>query len=319
MAITEVETIEHRLDEAGDEPIIGVVITTSAGRRENVEDVLESLGNGDELPYAITIVMDGHDERPCPPPTTTPISLVGMPKHEPGMEQPRNIGTRYLRHAHPECTHVWFLDSDVLVEHTTFSAYLTAIEEVGDGCILIGPYEWMPDGVRHPLPDLRTDYRWAMFNERGRGPFVADLGVALGCFGGNLVWPIDRFVEVGGFHSMLHHGRCEDGELGLRAASHRIPMALVPEARGYHIEHPRDQAYAMRLNEREVPLINEWHPWVQEAGLIVTTEDGARFEYVCACGEQVNTLAMWDHQAQHNVVKRVAHPLDDLILPDDFR
>ncbi len=153
-----------------------------------------------------------------------------------------------------------------------------------------------------------------MFNAEKHEPKIAKLNVALGCFGGNLVWPISRFRCVGGFHPELHHGRCEDGELGLRAASYRIPMVLVPEARGWHIAHNIDVELAKVRNERDVPLINKWHPWVEEKGLVVTDEDGARFDFVCRCGAQVNTLLMWDHVATH--ATGVAENDLELILPE---
>ena len=293
---------------------IGVVITLPPGREENLKLAVHYLSRMSIHPRALVIVCDGPGVN---------LDLGEMPlagdmlaterKHEPGMEQPRNVGVRFLRDHHPSITHAWFLDSDIVVDPGALAAYYAAIAVAGDKSILIGPYDWMTDGMREPHPELRSDFRWDMFDERGLGPWVGELGVALGCFGGNLVWPIDEFIRVGGFHHMLHHGRCEDGELGLRAATHRIPMALVREARGYHVAHAVNHELAVARNARDVPLINAWHPWVEEKGIVMAEQDGVRFEFVCACGEQLNTLLMWEHAAR---CPGVAPPASDLILPE---
>lgn len=290
----------------------GVVITYGADRIENVNRTLDYL---DELvvaePEAVILVLDGHSELPDMRSERLRgrLGLIKIAKHEPGQEQPRNVGVRVLREVHPDVTHAWFLDSDILVRPNCLQFY----EEQPEDAILIGPYEWMPPGVTEPIPDLHNDPRWEMFLERAHEAVVADLGVALGCFGGNLVWPIAEFTRIGGFHPMLYHGRCEDGELGLRAAAHRIPMVLVPDARGFHVSHPVNHELAFQRNQRDVPLLNSWHPWVQEKGLIVTDQDGARFDFACACGQQVNTLEMWRHMAQH--AEGEAQP--DLAVPHE--
>lgn len=279
---------------------VGVVMTVAPGRGENAELALAYLAKLEkEAPRQVVLVLDGPEVEPVNywEGMPFPISAVRLEqKHRPGLEQPRNVGVRWLQRDHT-ITHAWFLDSDILVEPHTLLRYREAHQrQAAYNPVLIGPYELsMPQGLREPHPDMFIDLRWAMFRERDEGPFVADLGVALGCFGGNLVWPIKRFMCVGGFHPQLHHGRCEDGELGLRAASHRIPMVLVAGARGYHLWHEVNGDLARERNIRDVPLLNQWHPWVEEQGLVVTDADGARFEFVCECGEQVNTLLMWRH------------------------
>lgn len=293
----------------------GVVMTVGPGRNENAELALSYLAKlQGELPVEVIVVLDGPEvERLNWGVMPFPIHAVRLAeKHRPGMEQPRNVGVRWLS---PEVTHAWFLDSDILVEPHTLLRYREAHERhAAHDPVLIGPYELsMPEGLREPHPDMFIDLRWAMFRERDEGPFVADLGVALGCFGGNLVWPVERFTCVGGFHPQLHHGRCEDGELGLRAASHRIPMVLVAGARGYHLWHEVNGDLARERNVRDVPLLNQWHPWVQEQGLVVTDADGARFEFVCECGLQVNTLLMWQHFTDHPGGAPVG---EDLVLPE---
>lgn len=280
----------------------GVVMTVGAGREDNALLAIEHLLQMSEEPYEIVLVLDGDDVHIPFDPRFTRVNIA---KHQPGEEQPRNVGVRNLS---PACTHAWFLDSDILVEPDVLRCYRQAAEQEGYGVILVGTYEWMPEGMRWPAAEIENDPRWAMFHERGQGATTGELGVALGNFGGNLVWPISEFTRIGGFHRMLHHGRCEDGELGLRAASHLIPMSLVAGARGYHMAHPVNHELAMERNRRDVPMLNSWHPWVEGKGLIVTEADGARFDFICRCGAQVNTLEMWAHEAECNG--------SSLILPD---
>jgi hypothetical protein len=281
---------------------VGLVITYTRGREENVELALHDALHALDRPDAVALVLDGCDTEMVRIPgdrrPMVPTVFKRIPKHVPGREQPRNVGVRLLRDFWPQLTHAWFLDSDILVLGA-LEAYRQAAERFGEDAVMIGPYEWMDPGRRVPQPELYNDYRWAMFRERSGQRWVADLGVALGCFGGNLLWPIDRFIEVGGFHAHLYHGRCEDGELGLRAAAARVPMVLVPGARGWHMDHPRNLELIQQRNARDVPLINQWHPWVHEKGFVVTEQDGRRFEFDCACGQRINTGEMWQHFSLH--------------------
>lgn len=289
----------------------GVVLTTCAGREENLRRVIEHLMAVRQYRYPavpmgpIVVVYDG-----CPAlgfDVDVPIHGVEIPKHEPGMEQPRNVGFRRVREIAPECNYVWFLDSDMIFQPDILGHYYEGLKDAPEDRILIGPYDWLHQGVveiveRRDDPRIGIpDYRWVSFDEHPPADVLRyDLGAALACFGGNLVWPVDEFERVGGFHPDLHHGRCEDGELGLRAASAGVPMSFVPNARAWHVWHPVDNVRAIRANERDVPLLNSWHPWVQQQGLIVAQKDGARFDFHCPqCGDVVNSLEYWPHTQQH--------------------
>lgn len=308
-----------------------VVIPVGPGRTENLMAACEALAQQTRLPDALVIVHDGPESHEGDV-TGMPLPTIGVvlpKKHEPGMEQPRNEGVRVVQRHFPDVDHAWFLDSDIVVEPDCYQAFVDGHHAVSDvhswagmepwDRILIGPYDWLFPGQRPegmPLEEFcrsveairhqsagnpGSDFRWDMLNEHG--PEVVhrgSLGVALGCFSGNLVWPIADFVRVGGFWSEIHHGRCEDGELGLRAASLGIPMSLVREARGYHLSHPVNHALQMQWNARDVPMLNDRHPWVEQEGIVLTADDGARFDITCGkCGEQVNTILMWDHESTH--------------------
>jgi GT2 family glycosyltransferase len=275
---------------------VGVVIPVGPGREENLKACLAALDEQTVEPHNIVVVFDGHvaevDLRPHD------ANLVGwvVPKHHPGMEQPRNKGVRVLD---PAVEAVWFLDSDVLVEPTALEKLL---EKWKPGRVVLAPYEWLPEGQREPDPELHNDPRWAMFREeRWDGEHyvsTGELNVGLACFSGNLMWDINEFQRVGGFWSEIHHGRCEDGELGLRAVAEGIPMAVAREARGYHLWHPINTELAEARNARDVPMLNERHPWVEGDELFVVQRDGKRFEELCPkCRELINTGEIWEHLA----------------------
>lgn len=282
---------------------VGVVIPTCRGREENLKLVLSSLDAQTRLPLQVVIVYDGCDPFDVGP-HPYPIRHVMIEKHSPGHEQPRNVGVRHLQVSCPEAAYAWFLDGDIMVGPECLEEYYRAhVVCGGEPHIILGPYFFLPAGQQGIRPEVPLDtYRNISFQQYGVEHILrSELGSGLACFGGNMVWPIERFMEVGGFHPDLHHGRCEDGELGLRAASLGIGISFAAKARGYHQYHDVDYISARRKNERDVPLLNSIHPWVEGKGLIVTAEDGARFDFKCpTCDVQVNSLLYWEHASTHD-------------------
>lgn len=290
------ETKEEALEILGKRNFkVSVVIPATQNRLDNLDRVLQSLGEQTYPIDRITVVCDGWVPR-------TPFDYYGQEgyaisinKHEPGQEPPRNVGVRWTD---MDSNYVWFLDSDVIVGPDTLEAYYRAfcVTRAFDK-VMIGPYEWMPPGKTEPDRELRNDPRWDMFGRfTNKSVFQNNLGVALGNFSGNLVWPKHEFKRIGGFWWQLSAGRVDDGELGIRAAAMGIPMVLVPEARGWHIAHEVNAQWVFETNAREVPMINERHPYIEEQGLIVRDHDGKRFNIVCKnCGEEINTLDIWKH------------------------
>lgn len=279
----------------------GVVIPVGAGRRDNLMMVLQCLHEQTRPPEAIVLVADGPEQAVKIQGLTLPTMVTVIEKHEPGAEQPRNVGVRRLTETWPDCNAVWFLDTDVIFAEDACENLARAWEAADHDRIIMAPYEWLPPGRRQIDPTLHNDPRWAMFNERRTidpaGESIGELNVGLGCFSGNLVWPIDEFVRIGGFWNEIHHGRCEDGELGLRAVALGVPITTCPGARGYHLWHEINAELAMERNARDVPMLNDRHPWVQGEGLLVVDRDGRRFDQKCdRCGEIVNTLDWWSHR-----------------------
>jgi hypothetical protein len=277
---------------------VGVVIPTAEGRQDNLARVIDGISAQIYAPEHIVIVCDGWspvDDNEYSVFSANRTTIVSTEKHIPGKEQPKNVGVRHLPFL---CNHVWFLDSDVLPGPYALQAYKNAYEESPPlRRVFIGPYEWMKEGQKKAQYSLHNDPRWEMFRRFDyRSTFVGHLGVALACFGGNMVWPVDEFKRVGGFWNDLHAGRCEDGEMGIRATSMSCAFALVRDARGFHIHHKVNTKVIHEKNKRDVPMINERHPYVQDEGLIVADYDGARFNQICQyCGKEINTLEYWLH------------------------
>lgn len=284
-----------------------VVIPVAPNRRENLDHVLTALAAQEEQPGLVVIVYDGPEAESTSSVNLAEKGLHGYwvrlnEKHQPGMDPPRNVGVRAAREFWPEVEAVWFLDSDVFPGSECFAAYRRAWQ-LGDPRVLVGPYDWLAPGWRERVDDPRDpvaihrpDPRWDLFNDYDASEvFRGALNVALANFSGNLVWPVDEFERIGGFWSEITAGRCDDGELGLRASSLGVPMSVVRDARAWHLWHPVNHEWVVQMNARDVPLLNARHPWVEQQGLVVTAQDGARFDVNCRCGEQINTLSIWEH------------------------
>lgn len=291
---------------------IGVVIPVGPGRAENLAASLSALNRQSVLPEVVVLVCDGPEAYLGLEPKAgfvLPVTVIHAPKHRPGMEQPRNLGVRECERF--DCDHVWFLDSDIIVQENCLESLLMASDACHnngeDSQVIVAPYEWMPPGVREPMEELRNDPRWGSFDRYPCHEVVReDLAAGLACFSGNLVWPIEDFKRVGGFWNELHHGRCEDGELGLRAVAMGVGITFQREARGWHLDHPRNVAWAEETNAIDVPKINERHPWEElpdgpRLELFVVEEDGKRFNARCPCGWEGNTAGVFAHQAECQV------------------
>lgn len=287
---------------------IGTVIPVGPGRAENLMCALRTLAHQDSPPEAIVVVLDGPQATAECAPVAERLSevrsehlFIAAPKHEPGMEQPRNIGVRALRAEWPEIQHVHFWDSDLVAAPTLYDEIRAAYAQGPQDRILVCPYEWMPPGVAEPTPHIRNDPRWPSFDAYGptevrRG----DLAAGLACFSGNLVWNVDEFQRIGGFWNEIGHGRAEDGELGLRAVAMDVGISFARNARAYHVWHEIDTERVLAMNARDVPMLNERHPWVERGAVFMVDRDGKAFDVRSPyTGEMVPTIAWWAHAALH--------------------
>lgn len=284
---------------------VGVVIPVGPGRRRNTEIALRYISRLDPAPRAVVLVFDGPEARDehvgVGQGLPLSLGLTTLPRrHEPGMEQPRNVGVRTLLSNWPECKWVWFLDTDILIGPDCLGRIIEARNLVAHvEPVIVCPYEWMPMGATQPMPQLFNDPRWEMFQQSVGKVYTEDLSAGLACFSGNLVWPIAAFQHVGGYWSEIHHGRCEDGELGLRAVAMGVPITLAPLARGWHMGHDVNMNRTRELNARDVPMLNARHPWVQAGQMVVVEEDGRRFDILCrGCSQSINTGEWWSHATE---------------------
>jgi hypothetical protein len=289
---------------------LGMVVPVGLGREQNLRALLEAVAWFAADLTAIVLIEDGYYTVPTGNFPSLP-NLHHVPtggKHEPGMEQPRNVGVRILQEVAPETTHVWFLDSDLVLMPDSLQILEEAYAIGPQDRTLVAPYDWLPEGLRPEQEGfwdaagaVRNDPRWAMFfaNAPDR-VFRDDLSAGLACFSGNLVWNIDEFKRVGGFWAEIHHGRCEDGELGLRAVAMGVGISVCAEPRGWHLWHPVNTALAIERNTRDVPMLNARHPWVEGADVFMVDRDGRAFDVRCSqCGEVVPTIGWWEHAAGH--------------------
>lgn len=297
---------------------VGVVITAAPGRTENLTAVLDCLAVQTTPAAAVVLIEDGGQViSEVPAGIADRFTSWVTAKHEPGREQPRNLGVRALREGWPDVTHVWFLDSDIIVESNCLEELLEALDRGPEDRIVIAPYDWCPPGMR-PAGDnpaevgpgfkgVHNDPRWEMFHAHDADHvFRDDLSAGLACFSGNLVWNVAEFQRVGGFWNELHHGRCEDGELGLRAVAMGVPIGLTEFARGWHLWHPIDRDRVVRANERDVPMLNERHPWVQGSDVFMVDRDGKAFDTRCGnCGAEIPTGEWWQHAADCGADMRI--------------
>jgi GT2 family glycosyltransferase len=285
--------------------MIPVVIPVGAGREDNLAEVIAALERQTEQPSLVVVVRDGADAAK-PPDSTLDVITHTAAKHEPGREQPRNIGVRIAKQF-STAEHVWFLDSDVVVQPDCLELILDAYAEGPPERIMVCPYDWLQFGYRPPIDELAwskspavamQDPRWAMFHASPPSKlYREDLSAGLACFSGNLVWPVQEFQRVGGFWSELHHGRCEDGELGARAVRMEVPISFCSWARGWHLAHDVNVQLTMERNARDVPMLNARHPWIQsETDVFMVDRDGKGFDVRChGCGEQIATIGWWAH------------------------
>lgn len=298
-------------------PEFAVVMPVGPGRRENLHLAIKAVNEQEHAPKLLVLVCDGEDAWLYGHEIDTRMSaeILNIPKHMPGLEQPRNQGVRLVdqfRHEYHDMfgdiSHVWFLDSDVITRGDCLEEFIKEMELGGQEGAYAAPYDWLSAGQTEPIEDYRNDPdgvqspgRWGMFDEHEPGTrYTEDLSKGLGCFSGNLVWQMDDFIRAGGFWNEIHHGRCEDGELGARAVAMGIPIGLAPKARGWHLQHGRNLEWILNANKRDVPMLNERHPWLEGEGVFIVEEDGKRFNCHCPnkCGWSGNTNEIWTHLSE---------------------
>lgn len=170
----------------------------------------------------------------------------------------RNQGAR-LRQA--GCTHLWYIDSDVMLNRKAVAHARELCGQHPDK-VICGRYDWLPpmkvteadvehrwdDIMNHRLPRVAVDYETPLIGEDPREarvwtcpnewPFGV-MGIALS---GNLIVPAMWFVRTGGFDESLKTAG-EDCEFSYNLADKGARAICCPHIIGYHVDHRRDKAW----------------------------------------------------------------------------
>lgn len=288
--------------------IPSIVIPCGENRLDNLRLVLSHIAEQTVEPKEVIVVCDGFDPKIASTHTIKESSEIlskGIqvifthnPKHVPGSGtiQPKNAGAWKLDEIDSPSNAILFIDSDIILSPFAMKYYRQAWEHEPDR-ILIGPYEWLPENVRVPVEYLHNDPRGTFFEDYDyEYTSVGEINFALANFGGNILYPRKEFKAIGGFWDELSAGRVEDGEMGLRCCAVGIPMAAVPKARGWHLDHPVNHQWKINTNAEEVPKLNARHPWVENEGIFVSDNDGKRFEWIDPkTGIAHNTNEIWNY------------------------
>jgi len=186
----------------------------------------------------------------------------------------RNEGTR---HADPKTTHIWFIDSDILLNKNAVKSARRLCSLESDA-IICGRYDWLPPmkitphdvehrwnelttgrlqriGVDYPHERVvRPDHRGAAYKDKGLYFDCKTRRKSGGTLSGNLIVP--RIWLKRGFDETIH-GQGQDGEFG-----HYISETLGAECIfcdkivGYHMAHFADNEWKTKSVQRTIRYIN---------------------------------------------------------------
>ena len=186
----------------------------------------------------------------------------------------RNEGTRI---ANPTSTHIWFVDSDILLnKHSVKYARDLCTRELD--AIICGRYDWLPPmkithgdivnrwrmlttgrlqriSVDYPhetavRPDHRShveNYAGTLFDNKTRRR-------SRGTLSGNLIVP--KIWLKRGFDDTIH-GQGQDGEFGHHIYGIGAECIFCDEIVGYHMAHSLDSAWKATSVQRTIRYINK--------------------------------------------------------------
>jgi len=188
-----------------------------------------------------------------------------------------------------------FVDQDVMLAPDAISWYRAAYEMHGDNTVIVGLYHWLVNldfdathiqagffdevvasglGLGRPgrFYVLPTEGDVGMLGRDIREKdFSPDLGriledAALGCFGGNIGYPRDLYLRIGGQDEMITGHGGEDADLALTAREAGANFLLFSEIWGAHRYHERDQAKNAKEVQVNIAYIDQKHGIGQYAG-----------------------------------------------------
>lgn len=260
------------------------IITPIYNRRHNLALFLPALYAQTERRFEFILADDGSEDNPLAILATwagkLELSYCWQPHAGFRAGQARNMGVKLAKH-----DHVLFVDSDVLLNPTALAHYHN-LSDANPTAIVAGRYDWLPpmqitaNDVKHhwdkligcKLPSMPTtshpgmeaglDIRAKAQPSRFQDKRVWTTDYCLVLLSGNLLFPKDIFLALGGFdEAMVGHGG-EDCELAMRAQERTCPVIFADEVIGYHVFHERDQARNQQEVEANIEYIRSKHDLV---------------------------------------------------------
>lgn len=222
------------------------VVVSDDGSTDNTREVVDSYRSFFRIKYT-THPHDGYR-----------VSLV------------RNRGMRIVGDG---TTHVWFIDSDVVLNPRAVERGLRIIEK-RPNTVVCGRYDWLPpmkvtkqdlekrweDLVSARLPRYRVDHDLGIVGDDPRKVewnCQKEISVFRGAtLSGNLIVPMSWLVMTGGFDENIE-GQGQDCEFGYHLQELGAKVVFCECIRGYHLSHYRDKEWMTKSVRNTIRYIHK--------------------------------------------------------------
>jgi len=261
---------------------IGFVIPVY-NRAENLRLVLHALMLQTDPFFTVIVADDGSTDNPAGVVSEytgkLDIFLYRQPHKGYRVSKVRNMGVSHLRR---KLTHIWFVDSDVVLNARAVEE-ARRIVAVHPDVVIAGRYDWMPpmhvtcrdleerwtEFVQAELPslpcpgDAHIGGREAVghrrrFDVRQQADW-SEQTITL-CTGatlsGNLIVPRAAFRAVGGFDENIE-GQGQDCDFGKMLGRAGIKMLFSEAIMGYHLYHYRDLEFCSSSVQETIQYMAE--------------------------------------------------------------
>lgn len=192
----------------------------------------------------------------------------------------RNLGAF---NSNPLSSRFVFVDSDIVLNKQALFRYAEA-HAVLPGAVIVGQYHWLApmdwrvDNMEAlasytGTPDtVSRDLNVRLISRPNEGLYGIDLRAkdftdsfspvkksGLGAFSGNISYPRDLFMQIGGFdEAIVGHGG-EDADLGLTADERDADWLFYKPIFGWHVWHDRNQSKNIQEVQKNIVYIDQKH------------------------------------------------------------
>jgi len=252
-------------------------------RAENLRLVLHALLLQTDRDFQVIVADDGSTDNPAAVVSefTGKLDVEMYSQEHAGyrVSKVRNMGVSHIRKPY---THIWFIDSDVVLNCYAVEEARRLIE-VAANIVIVGRYDWMPP-MQITCSDLSE--RWGSFlagdlprlpgqddKYTGGHPVIGhrrhldvrqnikwDTGRITLCTGatlsGNLIVPREAFEAVGGFDENIE-GQGQDCDFGKMLGRAGIEMTFSGIIGGYHLYHYRDLEFCAVSVKKTIAYMGE--------------------------------------------------------------